>query len=71
MMLNIGMKNYALLTDKGKVKLTGNSIKSKTLQGFLVEFIDEGLQMLLKGDGKSKGKSIKKVYLGYHPEIDY
>ena len=24
----------------------------------------------LKGDGKSKGKSIKKVYLGYHPEID-
>ena len=25
----------------------------------------------LKGDGKSKGKSIKKVYLGYHPEIDY
>jgi len=24
----------------------------------------------LKGDGKSKGKSIKKVYLGYHPELD-
>ena len=23
----------------------------------------------LKGDGKSKGKSIKKVYLGYHPEL--
>ncbi len=51
--INVARKNYALLTDKGKVKLTGNSIKSKTLQGFLVEFIDEGLQMLLKGDGKS------------------
>ena len=25
-------KNYALLTDKGKVKLTGNTIKSKKLQ---------------------------------------
>ena len=24
----------------------------------------------LKGDGVSKGKSIKKVYLGYHPELD-
>mgnify|MGYP003389814298 CR=1 FL=1 len=24
----------------------------------------------LKGDGKSKGKSIKKVYLGYHPELE-
>ena len=24
----------------------------------------------LKADGKSKGKSVKKVYLGYHPEID-
>jgi len=23
----------------------------------------------LKGDGKSKGKSIKNVYLGYHPEL--
>jgi len=23
----------------------------------------------LKGDGVSKGKSIKKVYLGYHPEL--
>lgn len=51
--INVARKNYALLTDKGKVKLTGNSIKSKTLQGFLVEFIDEGLKMLLKGDGKS------------------
>jgi hypothetical protein len=51
--INVARKNYALLTDKGKVKLTGNSIKSKTLQGFLVDFIDEGLKMLLKGDGKS------------------
>jgi DNA polymerase elongation subunit (family B) len=51
--INVARKNYALLTDKGKVKLTGNSIKSKTLQGFLVEFIDEGLEMLLNGDGKS------------------
>ena len=24
----------------------------------------------LKADGTSKGKSVKKVYLGYHPEID-
>lgn len=51
--INVARKNYALLTDKGKIKLTGNSIKSKTLQGFLVDFIDKGLDMLLRGDGKS------------------
>ena len=30
--INVARKNYALLTDTGKVKLTGNSIKSKKLQ---------------------------------------
>ena len=50
--INVARKNYALLTDTGKVKLTGNSIKSKTLQQYLVEFIDKGLGMLLHGNGK-------------------
>ena len=50
--INVARKNYALLTDSGKVKLTGNSIKSKTLQQYLVEFIDVGLGLLLHGNGK-------------------
>jgi DNA polymerase elongation subunit (family B) len=51
--INVARKNYALLTDKGKIKLTGNSIKSKKLQGYVEEFIDKGLTMLLNGDGQS------------------
>jgi DNA polymerase elongation subunit (family B) len=49
--INVARKNYALLTDKGKVKLTGNSIKSKKLQTYVAEFLDKGLRLLLDGKG--------------------
>lgn len=49
--INVARKNYALLTGTGKIKLTGNSIKSKKLQGYLEDFIDKGLKMLLDGRG--------------------
>ena len=49
--INVARKNYALLTDKGKVKLTGNTIKSKKLQTYVAEFLDTGLRMLLDGKG--------------------
>ena len=38
---------------KGKIKLTGNSIKSKKLPLYIEEFLDNGIKMLLKGDGKA------------------
>jgi len=49
--INVARKNYALLTDKGKVKLTGNTIKSKKLQTYVAEFLDSGLRLLLDGKG--------------------
>lgn len=49
--INVARKNYALLTDKGKVKLTGNTIKSKKLPTYVVEFLDKGLRLLLDGKG--------------------
>jgi hypothetical protein len=49
--INVARKNYALLMPNGTVKLTGNSIKSKKLQGYLEEFIDVGLRLLLEGKG--------------------
>ena len=49
--INVARKNYALLTDKGKVKLTGNTIKSKKLQTYVAEFLDTGLRLLLDGKG--------------------
>ena len=50
--INVARKNYALLTDKGKIKLTGNTIKSKTLSEYIADFLDKGLTLLLKGQGK-------------------
>jgi hypothetical protein len=41
------------MDSKGKIKLTGNSIKSKKLPIYIEEFLDKGVKMLLEGDGKS------------------
>ncbi len=54
--INVSRKNYIIkLNKKGKevIKLTGNTIKSKKLQQYIVEFLDEGLKHLLSGDGLS------------------
>jgi DNA polymerase I len=54
--INVSRKNYIIkLIKKGKekIKLTGNTIKSKKLQTYVVEFLDEGLKYLLNGDGHS------------------
>jgi hypothetical protein len=40
------------MTDKGKIKLVGNTIKSKKLPGYIEEFLDKGIKMLLNGQGK-------------------
>ena len=52
--INVSRKNYIIkMMKKGKekIKLTGNTIKSKKLQQYIVEFLDEGLKYLLNGDG--------------------
>jgi len=54
--INISRKNYIIkLIKKGKekIKLTGNTIKSKKLQQYIVDFLDEGFTHLLNGDGLS------------------
>ena len=54
--INVSRKNYIIkLIKKGKekIKLTGNTIKSKKLQQYVVEFLDEGFKYLLNGDGLS------------------
>ena len=48
--INLARKNYADLID-GKVKLVGNSIKSKKMPVYISEFIDKGIRLLLDGDG--------------------
>jgi DNA polymerase elongation subunit (family B) len=51
--INLARKNYAVMDAKGKIKLTGNSIKSKKLPLYIEEFLDKGVKMLLEGNGKS------------------
>ena len=63
--INIARKNYALLMPNGIVKLTGNSIKSKKIQGYLEEFIDKGLGLLLAG----KGDEFVEYYYEYLDKI--
>tara|TARA_R110002050_G_scaffold79261_4_gene169350 strand:- start:11564 stop:14815 length:3252 start_codon:yes stop_codon:yes gene_type:complete len=63
--INFARKNYANAID-GKVKLVGNSIKSKAMPIYIEEFIDEGMKMLLDGDGYSfinlYYKVVDKIY---------
>lgn len=44
-------KNYADLLDNGKIKLVGNSIKSKKMPKFIESFIDTNLPLLLEENG--------------------
>lgn len=48
--INFARKNYANDID-GKVKLVGNSIKSKTMPTYIEEFLDNGIRLLLDGKG--------------------
>jgi len=48
--INFARKNYA--NDIGsKIKLVGNSIKSKAMPVYIEEFLDKGIRMLLDGNG--------------------
>lgn len=66
--INVSRKNYIIkMIKKGKekIKLTGNTIKSKKLPTYIVEFLDEGLKYLLNGDGNS----FIELYYGYVEKI--
>jgi DNA polymerase elongation subunit (family B) len=66
--INVSRKNYIIkMMKKGKekIKLTGNTIKSKKLQTYIVEFLDAGLKHLLNGDGLS----FVELYYNYVEKI--
>ena len=49
--INFARKNYADLMPNGKTKKVGNTIKSRKMSGYLEKFIDDGVNLLLHGDG--------------------
>jgi len=60
--INFARKNYANDIG-GKIKLVGNSVKSKKMSVFIEEFLGKGIRMLLDGDGYSFVKF-------YHEYVD-
>jgi hypothetical protein len=48
--INFARKNYGNLID-GKVKLVGNSVKSKAMPVYIEEFLNKGIRQLLDGQG--------------------
>ena len=74
--LNLSRINYgslALVKDKKtgelkeKIKLTGNTIKSKVMPEYIETFIDKGLDMILHG----QGKEFVEYYNSYAEDIRY
>lgn len=49
--IQFSRKNYADLMPDGSTKKVGNTIKSRKMSGYLETFIDEGINMLLHGQG--------------------
>ena len=49
--INFARKNYADLMPNGKTKKVGNTIKSRKMSGYLESFIDDGVNLLLHGNG--------------------
>ena len=49
--INFARKNYADLMPNGKTKKVGNTIKSRKMSGYLEKFIDDGVNLLLHGNG--------------------
>lgn len=62
--INFARKNYANDIG-GKIKLVGNSVKSKKMSVYIEEFLAKGIRMLLDGDGYS----FIKLYYEYVDKI--
>jgi len=63
--INLARKNYAVMEASGKVKLTGNTIKSKKLPLYIEDFLDKGVKQLLEG----KGQDFVEWYYEYLTKI--
>lgn len=63
--INFSRKNYSDLLENGKVKLVGNSIKSKKMPKYIEAFLNKALRMLLEG----KGHDFLEYYYDYLEDI--
>lgn len=63
--INFARKNYACLFPDGKMKKVGNTIKSRKMSGFLQNFLEVGLDLLLH----EKGHEFLENYYNFIDDI--
>lgn len=50
--INFSRKNYCDWLENGETKKVGNTIKSRRMSGYIEKFLDESIDLLLKGHGQ-------------------
>jgi DNA polymerase, archaea type len=65
-MFSYKMKNYALLDDEGKLHVTGSALRSRGLEKFQRQFLEEMLTLALKGEAKK----VPQLYEDYCQKIE-
>ena len=63
--INFSRKNYADFLENGKVKLVGNSIKSKKMPIYIEKFMNSAIDLLLHG----RGREFLEEYYDYIEKI--
>ena len=65
-MFSYKMKNYALLDNDGKLHVTGSALRSRGLEKFQRQFMEEMLTLALKGEAKQ----VPQLYEDYCQKIE-
>jgi len=65
-MFSYKMKNYALLDNDGKLQVTGSALRSRGLEKFQRQFLEEMLTLALKGEAKK----VPQLYEDYCQKIE-
>ena len=65
-MFSYKMKNYALLDNDGKLHVTGSALRSRGLEKFQRQFLEEMLTLALKGEAKK----VPQLYEDYCQKIE-
>jgi DNA polymerase I len=65
-MFSYKMKNYALLDNDGKLHVTGSALRSRGLEKFQRQFLEDMLTLALKG----KAKQVPQLYEDYCQKIE-
>lgn len=63
--INFSRKNYADFLENGKIKLVGNTIKSKKMPLYIEKFMNQAIELLLRG----KGQEFLFMYYDYIDKI--